>query len=35
MSEPISPVTQVPASPRIEGESKDEDMFEQMETLVI
>jgi hypothetical protein len=35
MSEPVSPVTQVPASPRIEGESKDEDMFERMETLVI
>jgi hypothetical protein len=35
MSEPVSPVTQVPVSPRLEGESKDEDMFQQMDTLVI
>jgi len=35
MSEPVSPVTQVPVSPRIEGESKDDDMFQQMDTLVI
>jgi hypothetical protein len=35
VSEPVSPATQAPASPRTEGESKDEDMFEQMETLVI
>lgn len=35
MSEAVSPVTQVPASPRLEGESKDEDMSEQMDILMI
>lgn len=35
MSTPVSPVTQVPASPRLEGESKDDDLFTQMETLEI
>lgn len=35
ISEPVSPVTQVPASPRLEGESKDDNMLQQMDTLVI
>lgn len=35
MSEPVSPVTQVPASPRIEGESKDDDLDQQMDILII
>lgn len=35
MSEAVSPVTQVPASPRLEGESKDDGMFDQMDTLMI
>lgn len=35
VSEAVSPVTQVPASPRLEGKSKDEDMSEQMDVLMI
>lgn len=35
MSEAVSPVTQVPVSPRLEGESKDDGMFDQMDTLMI
>ena len=35
MSEPVSPVTQVPASPRLEGESKEDDQLLQMEALEI
>jgi hypothetical protein len=35
MSEPVSPVTQVPASPKIEGESKEDDLDMQMEALTI
>lgn len=35
MSTPVSPVTQVPASPRLEGESKDDDLFTQMDALEI
>jgi hypothetical protein len=35
MSTPVSPVTQVPASPRLEGESKDDDLFKHMDTLEI
>ncbi|GAB7328513.1 hypothetical protein MBLNU13_g00476t1 [Cladosporium sp. NU13] len=35
MSTPVSPVTQVPASPRLEGESKDDDVFMQMDALEI
>jgi hypothetical protein len=35
MSEPVSPVTQVPASPRLEGESKDDELSQQMDMLVI
>lgn len=35
MSEPVSPVTQVPASPRLEGESKDDDLLTQMDALEI
>jgi hypothetical protein len=35
MSEPVSPVTQVPVSPRIEGESKEDDLDAQMDALAI
>ena len=35
MSTPVSPVTQVPASPTLEGESKDDDLFTQMDALEI
>lgn len=35
LSEPVSPVTQIPASPRLEGESKDDDLFTQMDSLKI
>lgn len=34
-SEPVSPVTQVPMSPRLEGESKGDDLDSQMEALLI
>jgi len=35
MSEPVSPVTQVPVSPRIEGDSKEDDLDSQMDALAI
>jgi hypothetical protein len=35
MLEPVLPVTQIPASPRLEGESKEDDLFTQMDALKI